>query len=305
MKLLLLSFLICLSSIAQNQVKEIQIDSIIVGDLRTVSTNKDLPLVILTQGSGPTNRNGNQGILNSNHSKLLCTALNQKGYHSFSYDKRSIYYVKQQLATHQLLFQDFVNDLVTTITYFKDKGYSNIHLIGHSQGSLVSLMAAQQTPVNSVISIAGPSRSIDKVMTDQVTAQYPALEQAMLDSFEELKATDTIQKVNPFLMNLFAPQNQKFIKSWAIITPTEVVTSLDDLPLLFINGTNDLQVKEEAAKELHKTAQNSKLVIIEHMNHVFREVEGDRTENLAAYNQPKKPISKELVKAVANFISQE
>lgn len=48
--------------------------------------------------------------------------------------------------------------------------------------------------------------------------------------------------------------------------------------------TKDIQVSTNDANLLHKANSKSKLVIIENMNHILKDVTGGRQENLATYN---------------------
>jgi hypothetical protein len=67
---------------------------------------------------------------------------------------------------------------------------------------------------------------------------------------------------------------------------------------LLLNGTNDLVSVGEA--ELLKN-QNQMQVIIDAMNHVFKEIKGD-TENMKSYNDPNLPISAQLLNTITRFI---
>ena len=40
------------------------------------------------------------------------------------------------------------------------------------------------------------------------------------------------------------------------------------------------------------------------MNHVFKEVKGDRNDNLATYYSSELPIMDELITVITNFVSQ-
>lgn len=286
------------------QVREIKINDFIEGSLYEANVNKDMPLLIISQGSGPTNRNGNQMMMISNYAKQLSDSLQQRGLNNFSYDKRTVKYIKEGKIPSDMAFENFVVDLVDVIKYFKSNGYTNIHLVGHSQGSLVSFKAAKIEAVESVISIAGTARTIDIVITEQVAGQYPTLKEALEKGFKELKATDTILKVNPFLQSVFAPKNQKFLNSYAQADPVDAVKALDDLPILVINGTKDIQVPLKDARALDSIAKNSKLIEIENMNHVYRLIEGDRSENVASYTNKDQAISSELVESIVKFVKQ-
>jgi len=84
--------------------------------------------------------------------------------------------------------------------------------------------------------------------------------------------------------------------------PSEEIAKLK-IPVLVINGTNDAQVKEEQAKILHNAALNSELVLLENMNHVFREIaSNDLTKNYQTYNNPELPLHPELIPVLTDFI---
>ena len=60
--------------------------------------------------------------------------------------------------------------------------------------------------------------------------------------------------------------------------PAKIIANTP-LPILIINGDKDLQVDVKEAQLLNSAAQNSKLIIIEHMNHVLVKIDGDDLEN--------------------------
>ena len=65
----------------------------------------------------------------------------------------------------------------------------------------------------------------------------------------------------------------------------------------------DLQVKEKQAEMLHNAALNSELVVLENMNHVFREiVSNDLTKNYQSYNNSELPLHPELIPVLTDFI---
>jgi fermentation-respiration switch protein FrsA (DUF1100 family) len=91
--------------------------------------------------------------------------------------------------------------------------------------------------------------------------------------------------------------------SWFHYDPQTEINKLT-IPVLIIQGTNDLQVTVEDAGLLAKANAHAKLVLIKNMNHIFNIIEGDKRENLAAYITPTIPISEELVSAIAEFIKK-
>ena len=101
---------------------------------------------------------------------------------------------------------------------------------------------------------------------------------------------------------MYAEQNQPFLIDWMKYNPQTEIAKLK-LPILIINGTKDIQVGVENAELLHKAVPSSQKVIIENMNHIFKEITKDE-QNMASYNNPDLPIQKELVTTIVNFINQ-
>ena len=58
----------------------------------------------------------------------------------------------------------------------------------------------------------------------------------------------------------------------------------------------------EEASVLNQAAHNSKLVIINQMNHILKTISGNMQENVASYTNPDLPVNDELIKNVVAFI---
>ena len=199
------------------------------------------------------------------------------------------------------LFTDFVSDVEKVINHFKaDIRFTKIILIGHSQGSLIAMLASKN--IDKYISLAGPSTSIDKTILEQIKKQsafvYPFAEAHI----KELKETGLIKQVNPLLASIFNKQNQPFFVDWMRFNPSDEIKKLQ-LPILIINGNKDLQVTVKDAEELHKANPKSKLVIINKMNHILKQID-DEKDNMTSYYTADFPISKQLIKIVTEFIKE-
>lgn len=265
-------------------------------------TKHNIPLIIWVHGSGNIDRNGNQKpIIKANYIKQFRDSITKNDIAFVSYDKRTATKKNIPYIIKNNTFRSFVEDLEKVIDYFKnDKRFTGITLIGHSQGALVAMLAAKK--VDKYISIAGTAVSADKLMIKQIQQQAPFLDSITKAHFKELSETGKIANVNPMLQTIFAKQNQSFLNSWIQYTPTEEFKKLT-LPILLINGTEDLQVKVEEAKVLQKANNKSKLVIIKNMNHVLKEV-NSLSENKSSYIKANFPISRKLVKTVTTFVKQ-
>src|SRR5690606_4023384 len=136
-------------------------------------------------------------------------------------------------------------------------------------------------------------RPIDEILAEQVNKQAPMLNEANVKILKELKAGNIVKDVHPFLKSLYAEHNQPFLIEWMKLDPVKEINKLN-IPILIINGTKDLQVPVTDAELLHQSNSKSKLVVIENMNHVFKEIIND-VDNMPSYSNPKLPVQKELI----------
>src|SRR5690625_3244184 len=85
-----LFLLFSLASHAQTSfsVSEVHVNEFITGTLLFPEEIENPDLVLLIQGSGPTDRDGNQPFLRNDALKKLARALGQEGIASFRFDKR-------------------------------------------------------------------------------------------------------------------------------------------------------------------------------------------------------------------------
>jgi alpha-beta hydrolase superfamily lysophospholipase len=302
-----LLFIFAFFSISFGQAQEnfiandIRINKFVEGTL-LAPREKNVPLAIIINGSGPTDRNGNQMMMKNDATKKLAKDLAEKGIATFRYDKRTLKMSQLNIKEKEMRFDDFIEDANAVIQHFKPlPNFSNIIIIGHSQGSLVGMVAAQNK-ADGFISIAGAGQSIDNVIVEQIGRQMPGLKENARTAFDELKQKGKTKKYSPALESIFRESVQPFILSWAMHAPQEEIKKLD-IPVLLINGDNDLQTSPDEAKLLKEAIPNAELLIIENMNHVFRIIDkNDDIANQKSYNEPQQPISQELVESIANFI---
>ena len=303
-KVTLLFILICSGSFGQSNIisEDILIHNDSIELPGTLTYSKDNgPLIIWVHGSGNTDRNGNQGaIIKANYIKQFRDSINKKDIAFFSFDKRTSN-PKNSKFLKNISFNDLVNDVKKVISHFKsDTRFSEIILIGHSQGSLIAMLASENT--HKYISIAGPSSGIDKTLIQQITKQAPFLVDALKAHIKELKETGAIKEVNPMLLTLFKKENQAFFADWMQYNPSEEIKKLM-IPILIISGTKDIQVKTEDADALHAANKNSTLVLINNMNHVLKNIEVD-ADNMKSYYAAHYKLSNKLISEIVKFIKK-
>ena len=301
-KIIMLILLPILTFAQEIKTTEIEVNSLIKGTLFSLENTLSKPnLVLIIAGSGPTNRNGNQVGMQNNSLKFLAEEIAKDGNVAFSFDKRIITQMKEgKLDEKSLQFDDLINDVKDIITYFKkQKKYSKIIIAGHSEGSLIGMIAAKDN-ADAHISLAGPARTIDLIVTEQIEKQAPFLKAEIVENFKMLKEGKTFELKNQMLASIFRESVQPYIISWMKYNPQEEIKKLK-MPILIINGTKDIQISENEAKLLHEANPKSELKFIENMNHIFKEI-NEEEENLKSYSNPDLPITPELSKTINSFI---
>ena len=283
--------------------ENIAINSLLNGTLYTpIKQNNATKLVILIAGSGPTNRDGNQIGLTNNSLKLLAESLVNNGIAVYSYDKRIFAQMASgKLDETSLTFDNFIDDAKAVILYFKNqKKYHSITVAGHSEGALIGMVAANGN-ANAYISIAGAGRPIDEVLLEQIEKQAPFLKEEVEKSLATLKSGNTFELKNQMLASLFRASVQPYMISWIKYHPQNEIKKLQ-IPSLLINGDKDLQVSVQDAQLLQQAQPNAQLHIIPNMNHIFKVIKGDDTENKVSYTNPELPICVELTSIITTFI---
>jgi len=251
-------------------------DNFIANDLRInqyvegtllAPRQETVPLAIIINGSGPIDRNGNEMMTKNNSAKKLAEALAKKGIATFRYDKRTLKAQQLNIDEKDMRFDDFIDDAKAVIKRFSElPNYSSIYIIGHSQGSLVGMIAAQEK-ADGFISIAGAGQTIDSLIVEQIGRQMPGLEESARTAFNELRANGKVKDYNQGLASLFKKSIQPFMFSWMKYDPQQEIKKLE-MPVLIINGDNDLQVNTNEAEKLKAAKPNAELIIIENMNHI-------------------------------------
>jgi pimeloyl-ACP methyl ester carboxylesterase len=284
-------------TLAQVKSEEININNQAIQLPGTLSYTADKsPLIIWVHGSGGVNRDGNQ----PQYIKQFRAAINKENIAFFSYDKRTAN-PKNAAFLNDILIYDFVADVEEVVNHFKnDDRFSEIILAGHSQGSLIAMMALEN--VDKYISIAGAGETIDKTLVRQVTAQSAEFGKLTESYLIELKETGEIKQVDPNLLSLFSKQNQPFLASWINVNPIEEIKNVT-IPTLIINGDKDLQVQVSDAENLKAAKPNAELVIIKNMNHVLKEIQKEE-DNMKSYMTPNFPISKQLIQTIIEFVKK-
>jgi len=303
MKWFIILFFISLEAFSQEKnydSLQVSIDPEVQGTLLSPKGENQPPLAILIAGSGPTDRDGNQALFKNNSLKYLAEGLAQKGIATFRYDKRVIAQInKATVQEEKMTFEDEVNDALLVVNHFKDK-YKKIILIGHYEGSLIGLLVAQKVVVSKFVSISGAGNSSATLIEEQIGKNAPQLKEESQKIISQLRKGELVDNISPYLAPVFRKSVQPYLISWFKYEPAKEITKLQ-IPILIVQGTNDLQVEDKEAQLLKEAQPKAQLLLIEGMNHVLKKVK-TLEENQQSYLNPDLPISGELVEGIASFI---
>jgi uncharacterized protein len=274
------------------------------GSLLTPEGKDQYPIVLIIPGSGPTDRDGNSRALpgKNNSLKMLANALAESGIASVRYDKRGAGRNSGAITPEKdTRFELFISDATQWInTLKKDHRFTKVGVIGHSEGSLVGMIAAKQGGADSYVSLEGAGRPINDILRNQLVGLPSELDQQVDLILSDLKAGKTINQIDDKLASIFRPSVQPFLISWMKYDPAEEISKLN-IPVLIVNGTHDIQVSVKDAQKMKEAKNDASLLIIENMNHVLKEAPADAMENMKAYSDSSLPLANGLMEGLINF----
>ncbi|MDF1743187.1 MAG: alpha/beta hydrolase [Gimesia sp.] len=276
------------------------------GTLLTPETKDKIPVALIIAGSGPTDRDGNNPLMQNNSLKMLASELFKNGIATLRYDKRGIGQSKMtNLNESELRFDNYIQDAKEWLDFLKrNQKFNQIIVIGHSEGSLIGMIASHQKDVDKFISIAGSGQPADQIIREQLKAQPKIISEQSTPILDKLPHGETVKDVPPLLQSLFRPSVQPYLISWFQYDPQKELAKFKK-PILILQGTTDIQVSVKDAEILAKANQRAQKMIINDMNHIMKKSELDRQKNLLTYSQPDLPIKTELIKATVDFIKQK
>jgi pimeloyl-ACP methyl ester carboxylesterase len=283
------------------------------GTLVTPDGGSDVVALIIA-GSGPTDRNGNSTLgLAPDAYRMLAGALEKEGIASLRFDKRGIgasRFSDPGFRHETVRFEDFIADVEVLVAHLKEAGFKRIALVGHSEGALIALVAASETPaVDTVVSLSGAAFPVDDILLVQLDKQLtnykPEMMAQVRSILARMKQGETVpgSDIPQEVQALFHPSVQPFLISQMRYDPREVIGRVRQ-PVAIIGGDNDLQITPDNARALAEAQPEARLHIIEGMTHVLKispETDMQR-QMLSVYLNGALPISEELVETTAGFI---
>lgn len=265
------------------------------------------PVVLIIAGSGPTDMNGNNAGMTNNSLLYLARELAAGGIASVRYDKRAIGKSAAACTNEEdLRFDHYIDDAAAWADKLAgDSRFTKVIIAGHSEGSLIGMVAAQRSKaVKGYISIAGCGSPAYEILEEQLKSQPAWIQEQSASICKELREGRTVEEVPYYLMSLYRNSVQPYLISWFAYNPAEEVAKLD-IPVLILQGDMDIQVGVDEAEKLHAAQPHSELHIIKEMNHILKHCNTmQQMAQLATYRDANLPLKAELVRLIVEFITK-
>lgn len=277
-----------------------------------IDPGKTAPAIVIIPGSGPTDRDGNNPLgVKGGVYRQLAGALAAKGVATLRIDKRGLFGSKDAIAdANDVTIAAYAADAHAWVDMLRAKtGRKCVWLLGHSEGSLVALKAAQDPKgICGVILVSGAGRPYGEVIRAQLRANPAnapllAAGEAALDQLEAGKRVDGATLPAP-LQPLFRDNVQGFLIEAFSYDPAKLAGAIK-LPVLILQGDKDLQVAVIDAELLKRGQPAATLKLLPGVNHVLKPVDGDdRAANAATYGNADLAISPAVSEAIAAFVGK-
>src|SRR5580692_6312807 len=259
------------------------------------------PVVLLIAGSGSTDHDGNGPQAKPATLKKLSEQLVARKIATLRYDKRGAGGWKPEFGRPQdFRFKDFVEDAFALVNYLRGSGkFSQVSVAGHSEGGLVAILTARRVPIDRLVLLTTAARRQGDLVKAQLEKKLtPDKLQPIVKAIDAMMAGQIVDPPPQGL--LIAPSMQPGIASAFVEDPIDPLKQIDR-PTLIIGGGRDLQVARLDFIALSAASPLAKTAWLPDMNHVLVDVT-DEEDNMAAYNQPERPLDTGLVDSVLNFV---
>lgn len=284
--------------------------------------SKSSPVVIMITGSGSQNRD--EELFDHKPFAVIADDFAKKGIATLRLDDRGI--GGSSKGTKNDTSANFATDITAAVRFLTDKGFTNIGLLGHSEGGMIAPMVAiNSKEVKFLVLMAGPGATVDELLLQQnyLAGKLAGMNEADLQQNKKTNAT-IYNFIKNYKGTTYEEDLRSFLKSDGQKANEDLVNQLKNswfryfisfnpdtylskikIPVLAINGSLDFQVpaKENLAaikNSLTKAKnKNFETYEFEGMNHLFQE---SKTGAFSEYGEIEQTISPKVLDKMSNWI---
>lgn len=310
----------------------------LAGTLCVPSRKKDFPIVVMITGSGAQNRD--EEIFGHKPFWVLADYLAKNGVGSLRMDDRGV--GGSELGKANPTTVDFATDIETAVDFLAKSGYTNIGLLGHSEGGMIApMVATQDKRVKFMVLLAAPGIPCSQLLLLQnealakaqgisqtIIEQNSRFNKAVYEFVRSYKGNETKTDLQQFLSGklseiyegqltqekiaVMAQQQTEALSSAWIqyfikYNPEKYLVQIQ-ISVLAINGSLDLQVsaKEnlQGIKKALEKAGNANYTIKEFkgLNHLFQYA---KTGLPSEYGQLTETLNPEVLECIAEWVNKQ
>ncbi len=291
--------------------------------------SSDTPVLLMITGSGLQNRD--EELFGHKPFFVIADHLARHGIATLRYDDRGTAYSTGNVK--QATTETFFNDALAGIRCLRDRGYTNVGALGHSEGGTIALLLAARKQIDFAVTLAATATNGCQTLKDQnralllqlgmsadtVNAYCDALEQVLVKTVQAYQPGQTYPvealidslPQTPLLSqdqrtNLIAVARQVEQQAWMRHFIT--LDYKDDLkaircPVLALNGEHDLQViagpNLAILKPFLKKNKRSKIVRYPQLNHLFQTCQTGLPDE---YSQIEETIAQAVLEDIVRWI---
>lgn len=281
------------------------------------------PGLIIINGSGKLNRDGNGFGFKMNIYKELAESLSDMGYVTLRYDKRGV--AKSGGDAKVTGVYDLVDDVQSCIKHLKSLPYvdeNKIVLAGHSEGCILATLVSKLESVAGLLLISGAGVCLKTSMEEQAQSLLKEVQETKGIKGALLRLTVKEKSVIGKQKKLFAKilntttdtsrvQGLKFPAKWMRehlqLSDQDILDILSEyhLPVLAVTGDMDIQTDYRnlsLLKDLNMS--NVQVEVIPNMDHLLKEFDGQMTilNIKKQYLKEKgKPVHGELLELIQSW----
>lgn len=278
--------------------------------------------VVLVSGSGAQDRD--ETLMEHKPFLVLSDYLTRRGIAVLRYDDRGFGESGGDYAASNV--DDFATDAAAAIDYMRSRGFSEVGIVGHSEGGMIALMLAAEGKPDFIVALAGPGVDGRTLADSQSEAMLTAmgLPQEVIEAtrkinnaaLEIILSTDDREEMAARMKELFAGTpaagSEQMVIERSLLPVMQSILRFDPAkyypriacPVLALNGEKDVQVV--AALNLDGIraglADNSDVTVISYpgLNHLFQTAE---TGALEEYRTIEETVNEEVMRDIADWIT--